>query len=465
MFNADIKNGLKLYLDNALNVCLIGRHGVGKTAVVQKLFTETFGDKWIYLSGATLDPFIDLIGVPLKQEDENGKPYLEFIRPKQLQEDNVHAIFCDEYNRAPKKVKNALLEVIQFKSIQGYKFKNLKVVWTAINPDDDNEYDIEPLDPAQKDRFHIHMELPYLLDKEYFTSMYGEDLYVSSAEWWYALDENIRKQISPRRLDYAIQVWKINGNIRDVIPKQANVSKLLENLKKGSLSIRIEKLLKETNEEVIRQELSVNEISYIQKHLSELEYIDQFLKFLPEELILKEAPDNYTICDYINKNKNNFSSSLISTLENQGLFIRSAFEECFKYYQKYFSDDSYYAKRKNQLKYVLNTFPDVNTIKITSNDIPKIEKILNIINIFLGTAYQSTISKMENSSPILQKLYNLYCFNNSIKNPALQIDYSKYSHIKYKINNIIKNNTTNSNTIDIESKDTYSNNNLSDLPF
>lgn len=441
MFNSETRNYLKLYLDNALNVCLIGRHGVGKTAVVQKLFTETFGDKWIYLSGATLDPFIDLIGVPLKQEDENGKPYLEFIRPKQLQEDNVHAIFCDEYNRAPKKVKNALLEVIQFKSIQGYKFKNLKVVWTAINPDDDNEYDIEPLDPAQKDRFHIHMELPYLLDQEYFTSMYGEDLYVSSSEWWYALDENVRKQISPRRLDYAIQVWKMNGNIRDVIPKQANISKLLENLKKGSLSIRIEKLLKETDEEIIKKELSVNEISYIQKHLSEPEYIDQFLKFLPEELILKEAPDNYTICDYINKNKNDFSSSLISTLENQGLFIRSAFEECFSYYKKYFSDDNYFSSRKNRLKLMLKSFPDANTTKIKSSDLPKVEKILNIINIFMSSAYESTISKVEKECPILEKLYNLNELGKSIS-PLINIDLNKYSSIRYRLTSFTPLNTS-----------------------
>ena len=43
----------------------------------------------------------------------------------------------DEFSRAHKKVRNAVMELIQFKSINGRKFKNLKIVWAAINPDDD----------------------------------------------------------------------------------------------------------------------------------------------------------------------------------------------------------------------------------------------------------------------------------------------------------------------------------------
>ena len=143
-------NNLKRYLTLNFNVLFTGKHGVGKTSILSKTF-EDEGIKWKYFSAATMDPWTELVGIP---ENVNGE--LEFIRPKSL--DEYDAIFFDELNRAPDKVLNAIMELIQFKSINGRKFPKLRVVWAAINPpDEEDTYKVNTLDPAQLDRFQVQI--------------------------------------------------------------------------------------------------------------------------------------------------------------------------------------------------------------------------------------------------------------------------------------------------------------------
>ena len=164
---------------NGFNVLLEGGHGVGKTAMVKEVFDD-LGWQWKYFSASTIDPWVDLVGVP---KEKDG--VLELIRPASLDFDNVEAIFLDEYNRAPKKVRNAVMELIQFQSINGKKFPKLKVVFAAINPDDDEEvsYDVEKLDPAQIDRFHIHLPVPNEPCPYFFKNTYGS-VGTLAVKWW-----------------------------------------------------------------------------------------------------------------------------------------------------------------------------------------------------------------------------------------------------------------------------------------
>lgn len=139
--------------------------------------------------------------------------------------------FFDELNRAPDKVLNAIMELIQFKSINGFKLKNLKVIWAAINPeDDDGTYSVNHLDPAHIDRFHVKINVPYDVDKDYFTDKYpsiGETFIA----WWKDLPENIRFTVSPRRLDYAAHAFTNDCRLEDFLPAESNVSKLRNMLK------------------------------------------------------------------------------------------------------------------------------------------------------------------------------------------------------------------------------------------
>lgn len=218
--------------EHEYNAMLIGAHGVGKTSLVTKVFTKKFGkmnEGWLCFSGGTLDPWVDFVGTPKEFKGADGKIYLDLLRPA-WHDQEIQAIFIDEFNRSHKKVRNAVMELVQFKSINGHKFPNLKVVWAAINPYDEEEtYSVDKPDPAQMDRFHHHVVLPYEPDIEYFKSVYGEDA-EPACEWWAELNEAMKKQISPRRLDIALNVHRNNGNLRYVLPENCGVMKLIDQL-------------------------------------------------------------------------------------------------------------------------------------------------------------------------------------------------------------------------------------------
>jgi len=225
---------LKVYLQHNKNVLFIGKKGVGKTSIVTALWKDS-GLKYKFFSAATMDPWVDFIGVPREQEGKNGERYLELIRPREFQDDSIEALFFDEFNRAPKKIRNAVMELIQFKSINGKKFNNLKVVWAAINPEDDEdeEYDVEPLDPAQKDRFHIQVPLKYEPSQPYFVHKYGPETAEAAITWWKTIkDPAVLNEVSPRRLDYALEIANLSGgSLDDVLPKASNPSALKQALK------------------------------------------------------------------------------------------------------------------------------------------------------------------------------------------------------------------------------------------
>lgn len=231
---------LDFWIKNNYNVILRGRHGVGKTACIKEAF-ERNKLKWMYFSASTMDPWVDFIGVPRERIDEKGNSYLDLVRPKAFANDEVEALFFDEYNRSASKIRNAVMELIQFKSINGKKFNNLKIVWAAINPEEKNEddndaleYDVEPIDPAQLDRFHVIADVPYVLDKAYFNRKYGSRAANAVYDWWTDLDNKTKNKVSPRRVDYAMDFFVNKGDLRDVLPKEANIQKLINEINNGS---------------------------------------------------------------------------------------------------------------------------------------------------------------------------------------------------------------------------------------
>jgi len=239
------EKNLDFWVEKEQNVLFIGHAGVGKTSMIVETFKRN-NLKYRYFSASTMDPWVDFIGVPKEMKDANG-PYLDLVKPKDFRDDEVQALFFDEFNRSHKKVRNAVMELIQFKSINGRKFPNLKIVWAAINPDDANDedttYDVEPLDDAQRDRFHIQIELPYKPCERYFNSVFGEDHTVAAIEWWNGLDKKTQLRVSPRRLETVLKYHNMGGNIRHVLPPDANIAKLENVLKNGSPTKKLEQLL------------------------------------------------------------------------------------------------------------------------------------------------------------------------------------------------------------------------------
>lgn len=281
---------LEKYLDSGFNVLLEGSHGIGKTAIIKEVF-ESKGLNWKYFSASTMDPWIDFIGVPKTVKDSNGHEFLELIKPRDFANDEVEAIFFDEFNRAPTKVMNAVMELIQFRSINGTKFKNLKVVWAAINPfDEDGTYAVEQLDPAIKDRFHIQIKIPLELDVSYLLRTYGENA-KPFIKWWNELPKELKFKISPRRLDYAIQVYNAKGDLRDTLPAESNVKKLEAYINEMNKGLELADLLNKSDKELKDFFTLENSIKYGEQILTHKK-CSHLLKYLNKDFIESNIQKN-----------------------------------------------------------------------------------------------------------------------------------------------------------------------------
>ena len=283
------KEKLNFYIKNNYNVLFVGKHGVGKTSIIKKAFNEA-GLKWRYFSASTMDPWVDFVGIP-KEQNDGEISYIDLIRPKDFAKDDVEALFFDEYNRSKEKIRNAVMELIQFKSINGKKFNNLKIVWAAINPPDEDEeefgYDVEKIDPAQLDRFEIHVEIPYKPSLDFFSKKYGKVMSKSAISWWNDQSQDVKDLISPRRLDYVLDVYTKNGDISDVLGKKIANNELIRTLAEGPIKEKLEKLYKnnDQNEIISFFENENNYSSSIKLVSKKNEYLSRFLHLFPKEKI------------------------------------------------------------------------------------------------------------------------------------------------------------------------------------
>ncbi|EKP0310245.1 TPA: ATP-binding protein [Aeromonas veronii] len=208
------------------NILIKGVHGIGKTLGVIN-YLEAKGINYKYFSCSTLNPWLHFIGVPEKRTGEDGKDYIDFILPKGF-DDQVEVIILDEYNRCKdKNIKNATMELLQFRSINGRKFEKLRYIIACVNPDfddddkpDDLDYDVEPIDPAQLDRFQIQFEMPYMVNTSYFIHAYGKEYGLRACKWWKALSNELKLLITPRRLDYVLEHYLNGGDVKEMMHKK-----------------------------------------------------------------------------------------------------------------------------------------------------------------------------------------------------------------------------------------------------
>jgi hypothetical protein len=313
---------LDFWIKNNYNVLFVGRHGVGKTACVSEAFSRN-NLKWKYFSASTMDPWVDFIGVPKEKLTTNKAgeqiSYLDLIRPLEFQTDEIEALFFDEFNRAGPKIRNAVMELIQFKSINGKKFNNLKLIWAAINPENDEtaKYDVDTLDPAQEDRFHVKIELPYEPYYDYFKNTYGKRYAESAISWWKKLPVEIKNKVSPRRLDYALNIYNNSGDMRDVLPHESNVSKLITELTYGSISKKLKEVFdKKDIVEAKKFISSENNYSACIEEISDnFEYMGLFIPLLEKEKIASLMSGNKKILDYVTSNGQKFNDVLVDIIK------------------------------------------------------------------------------------------------------------------------------------------------------
>jgi len=283
-----IINKIKLakYLALDYNVLFRGLHGVGKTAIIKEVF-EAAGLRWRYFSAATLDPWVDFVGVPKVIDNPNGTSELKLIRPSFIEHDEVDAIFFDEFNRGSDKVINATMELLQFKSINGHKLKNLKVIWAAVNPEDDQDtYSVNHIDPAHLDRFQVQIDVPFKVDEEYFMAKYPT-IGRTFIDWWKMIPAELRYDVSPRRLDYAAHAYLNDCRLEDFLPSTSNPKKLRDLLKSLPFLEKIKQISNEADAIAFLRDINNTDTMMEMVKVKETTAIDFFDKYgsvIPKEL-------------------------------------------------------------------------------------------------------------------------------------------------------------------------------------
>lgn len=324
---------LKLAIHNGFNVLLTGRHGVGKTAIVRQALEE-LGLVWKYFSASTIDPWIDLVGIPYK--GESG--LMELLRPANLDFENIEVMFLDEYNRAPKKVRNAVMELIQFKSINGKKFPKLKAVIAAINPDDDEEmaYDVEKLDPAQIDRFHMTLPVKNAPCPYFFKNKYGSTGSLACG-WWHNQNAKVRDIISPRRLEAGVMVFLANLDPQHVFDaKMVSIQEFTEALSRRDPVDILEEALSFTD--IQKRELFAdnNQFRHVENKLFATSgFIKGLSQFVPEAIIMKHLGKSTgtKFITYVSKNPGEYEKLIPILLSNESSYSGLVIDS-FKAYQR-----------------------------------------------------------------------------------------------------------------------------------
>ena len=133
------------------NIMLTGKHGIGKSQILEKFFTARGERVIILFLGQMSDPG-DLIGLP-RLNTETGKT--DFMPPYWFPTDGKPVVlFLDELNRARPEVLQTIMDLTLNRTLAGKKLPEGSRVISAVN--DGEEYQLTDLDPALVSRFNIY---------------------------------------------------------------------------------------------------------------------------------------------------------------------------------------------------------------------------------------------------------------------------------------------------------------------
>lgn len=231
-----LEKDLEIYAKNGFNVLLRGDRGCGKTQRAKDIFNKVFGkqgEDWLYFSCPTLDPWAKLVGIPDVVENADGTKKLVSVQPENILNKNVKAILIDEFNRGLMETTNALMELLDSKSINGNRLPNLKCIWGAVNINHahkkDAKYHVEEMDPAQVDRFQCIIDVDNTPSVAYFEKKFGNKGRLA-VEWWKELPAQGKEQLSARRLDWVMQAIISGIKHVDMLPRDISSDSLFNRI-------------------------------------------------------------------------------------------------------------------------------------------------------------------------------------------------------------------------------------------
>ena len=161
------------------NIMLMGKHGIGKSQILEKFYTAK-GCKVVSLFlGQMSDPG-DLIGIPHKNEKTG---HTEFMPPYWFPTDDTPVVlFLDELNRARPEVLQTIMDLALNRKLAGRSLPAGSRIISAVNNGD--EYQLTDLDPALVSRFNIYEFVPSVQDWLLWANKNGIDerivTYISS---------------------------------------------------------------------------------------------------------------------------------------------------------------------------------------------------------------------------------------------------------------------------------------------
>ena len=133
------------------NIMLTGKHGIGKSQILERFFTARGERVVILFLGQMSDPG-DLIGLP-RLDETTGKTI--FMPPYWFPTDGKPVVlFLDELNRARPEVLQTIMDLTLNRTLAGRKLPEGSRVISAVN--DGEEYQLTDLDPALVSRFNIY---------------------------------------------------------------------------------------------------------------------------------------------------------------------------------------------------------------------------------------------------------------------------------------------------------------------
>jgi len=134
-------------------ICIWGRHGIGKTQLVEALAKEK-NYKWSYIAPAQFEEMGDLVGMPRIVDGTTVFSPPDWVP----QEEGPGILLIDDVNRADDRILRGIMQLLQNYELVSWSLpKGWDIVLTA-NPDG-GDYSVTPMDDAMLTRMlHITME-------------------------------------------------------------------------------------------------------------------------------------------------------------------------------------------------------------------------------------------------------------------------------------------------------------------
>ena len=134
-------------------ICIWGKHGIGKTEIVQALAEEE-GYQFRYIAPAQFEEMGDLVGMPSIEEGRTVFRAPEWV-PRQ---EGPGILLIDDVNRADDRILRGIMQLLQNFELVSWKLPHQWQIVLTANPDG-GDYSVTPMDDAMVTRMmHITLE-------------------------------------------------------------------------------------------------------------------------------------------------------------------------------------------------------------------------------------------------------------------------------------------------------------------